>query len=957
MTTSEPAVRLRAYGGLRMWRGDTEVDIGPPRQRVLLAALLAARGGVVGVAELIDLIWGAEPSQSAVNQLHRLVGQVRRLFEPDLPSRTPGHWVHPAGEGYRLLVDARTCDLLAVREQSPERALRTVQEPAFAGLDPEVLEHPLFVAVARERIQITVTAAETATPDSLPILQRIAASAPLHEVLHARIIRLLAAAGRGAEALVLFEDMRHRLAEELGADPGPELRAAHLEALEPAPADSHRPVQLPRRVSGFVPRHDLTAALDAQASGAAIVILSGMGGVGKTAVAVDWAHRLAPRFPDGQLYLNLRGFDPSGRLIDPVDALNTLLESVGVSLASLGGAGLDARAARFRSALADRRMIVLLDNARDSEQVRPLLPGAPGCLVVVTSRNRLTGLVAREGARPVLVGRLGDAAARELLAKRIGEQRLAAEPAASRDRGGVWGGDARARGGGAGGGAGRGGGGGRGAAPPRGGGARRRGGPGPPPPRAAPRDLVRFCAGLPLALAIAAAHAAVRPELRLRDFAEDLELDALSTGESSDDDVRSTFSWSYEALSPAAARLFRLLAVHPGPEISIAAAASISGAGPKARSLLAELSAANMLTETDGRRYTMHDLLHAYADELLEASDERQEAERRLVEHYVRSTRHSYLMFGRPQVTYLGPPSAGMTIERPADFAAALEWYVREKSTLRAVIDLALTRRWHREAIEMVLDLRAARSSVVEPPADSAEQSERALKAAQALGEPALEAGMLRETSIGLRDADPALFRTRLEKALQLYEESGDLAGQAMVWRNMAWSVDSTASERLMHAKQAVDLAELCGEPSVLVFALSALVSELRAQGDLATAADVALEGHELAVQADIIDMSAQTAGTLAEIHLARGDHEAAVRFAGIALDRTPPAEIFTPFHANAILAEATRALGDSDRAAAVVATFRQLIAQHSDIYRVVWGDASVDAVIARVEACASAMH
>ncbi|BAL86877.1 putative AfsR-family transcriptional regulator [Actinoplanes missouriensis 431] len=902
MTTSEPAVRLRAYGGLRMWRGDTEVDIGPPRQRVLLAALLAARGGVVGVAELIDLIWGAEPSQSAVNQLHRLVGQVRRLFEPDLPSRTPGHWVHPAGEGYRLLVDARTCDLLAVREQSPERALRTVQEPAFAGLDPEVLEHPLFVAVARERIQITVTAAETATPDSLPILQRIAASAPLHEVLHARIIRLLAAAGRGAEALVLFEDMRHRLAEELGADPGPELRAAHLEALEPAPADSHRPVQLPRRVSGFVPRHDLTAALDAQASGAAIVILSGMGGVGKTAVAVDWAHRLAPRFPDGQLYLNLRGFDPSGRLIDPVDALNTLLESVGVSLASLGGAGLDARAARFRSALADRRMIVLLDNARDSEQVRPLLPGAPGCLVVVTSRNRLTGLVAREGARPVLVGRLGDAAARELLAKRIGEQRLAAEPAAS-------------------------------------------------------RDLVRFCAGLPLALAIAAAHAAVRPELRLRDFAEDLELDALSTGESSDDDVRSTFSWSYEALSPAAARLFRLLAVHPGPEISIAAAASISGAGPKARSLLAELSAANMLTETDGRRYTMHDLLHAYADELLEASDERQEAERRLVEHYVRSTRHSYLMFGRPQVTYLGPPSAGMTIERPADFAAALEWYVREKSTLRAVIDLALTRRWHREAIEMVLDLRAARSSVVEPPADSAEQSERALKAAQALGEPALEAGMLRETSIGLRDADPALFRTRLEKALQLYEESGDLAGQAMVWRNMAWSVDSTASERLMHAKQAVDLAELCGEPSVLVFALSALVSELRAQGDLATAADVALEGHELAVQADIIDMSAQTAGTLAEIHLARGDHEAAVRFAGIALDRTPPAEIFTPFHANAILAEATRALGDSDRAAAVVATFRQLIAQHSDIYRVVWGDASVDAVIARVEACASAMH
>ncbi|MBB2941457.1 DNA-binding SARP family transcriptional activator/tetratricopeptide (TPR) repeat protein [Actinoplanes lutulentus] len=893
MTTSEPAVRLRAYGGLRMWRDGVEVDIGPPRQRVLLAALLAARGGVVGITELVELIWGAEPSQSAVNQLHRLVGQVRRLFEPDLPSRATGRWVHPAGEGYRLVADALDTDLAATP------SLDAVQEPAFAGLDPEVLEHPLFVTIAQERIQIAVDAADQ--PSALSGVQRIAASAPLHEPLQARLIRLLVLSGRRAEALVLFDEVRHRLADELGTDPGAELRAAHLLALEDEQPAAHRPVQLPRRVAGFVPRHDLTSALDAQANNAAIVILSGMGGVGKTAVAVDWAHRLAPRFPDGQLYLNLRGFDPSGRLVDPVDALNTLLESVGVSLASLGGTGLDARAARFRSALADRKMIVLLDNARDSEQVRPLLPGVPGCLVVVTSRNRLTGLVAREGARPVHVNRLGDAAASELLAKRVGSARLAAEPAAS-------------------------------------------------------QDLVRFCAGLPLALAIAAAHASVRPDMRLSEFVEELELDALSTGESGDD-VRSAFSWSYEALSPAAARLFRLLAVHPGPEISIAAAASIAGAGPKARSLLAELSAANMLTEADGRRYTMHDLLHAYADELLESSGERLDAEKRLVEHYVRSIRHSYLMFGRPQVTYLGPPSAGMTIERPADFAAALEWYLREKLTLRAVIDLALLRRWHREAIEMVLDLRAARGAVVEPPADSAEQSERALKAAQSLGEPVLEAGMLRESSIGLHSTDPNQFRSRLERALELYESIDDLAGQAMVWRNMAWSTTAEPSERLMYAKRAVDTAELCGEPSVLVFALAALGSELRDQGDLASAADAALEAHELAVQADVLDMSAQTAVKLAEIKLALADHSAAVRYASTALDLTPPAEVFTPFQASAILAEATLALGDTARASAVVSTFRQAAAQHSHIYRVVWGDDEVDAVISRVDACASSMH
>jgi len=405
------------------------------------------------------------------------------------------------------------------------------------------------------------------------------------------------------------------------------------------------PAQLPPDVPGFAGRREyldrLNGLLAEGGSVAGAVVISaiaGTAGVGKTALAVHWAHRVKERFPDGQLYVNLRGFDPAGSAVSPGEAVRAFLDALGVAPDRVPH-DLDARVGLFRSLVSGRRVLVVLDNARDSDQVRPLLPGAPGCVVLVTSRNDLSALVAANGAWPMALDVLSGVEARELLTARLGGARVAAEPE------GVG-------------------------------------------------AIVAACARLPLALAIAAARIQ-QTGFRIADVGAELatagrRLDVLDAGDRTSD-VRAVLSSSYAALTPAAARLFRLLGLHRGPDISAAVAASLA-ADPlaEAKRRLTELIRANLLREHVTGRYGFHDLLRAYAAELCHNHDpeaERRAALTRLLDHYVHTAHAAnWLVSTRrePMRLPLGSAAPGTTVNEIADRQHATAWLTVEYPNLRA---------------------------------------------------------------------------------------------------------------------------------------------------------------------------------------------------------------------------------------------------------------------------------
>jgi tetratricopeptide (TPR) repeat protein len=474
-------------------------------------------------------------------------------------------------------------------------------------------------------------------------------------------MRALAADGRRVDALAAYRQLRSRMDEQLGLDPNPELRALHdaiLRADDEPPAavtaaavhigsgpEPVRPSLLPAPPPYFTGRSGALGLLDRALAGAdgsaagPVCVIAGMAGVGKSSLAVHWAHAVAEQFPDGQLFVNLRGYDATGARIEPAQAIRSFLDALTPPPHRVP-ASPEARADLYRSLLAGRRALIVLDNAADAEHVRPLLPGSPGCLTVVTSRTQLASLVAIEGARPVQLDLLPEDEARALLARRIGAERTAAEPAAV-------------------------------------------------------ADILARCAGLPLALAVVSARAALEVDTPLAELAEQLRdaraaLDPLPGGDLATD-LRAVFSHSYRRLSPPTARLFRLLGLHAGPDIGIAAAASLAGTDrAEAGRLLAELSDAHLVVARADQRYAFHDLLAAYAAELCAAIDPpaaRAAAADRLYDHYLHTAhRAATLLYPHRDVIELPPARPETTPEPLADAAAGLAWLHTEYRVLTAAV-------------------------------------------------------------------------------------------------------------------------------------------------------------------------------------------------------------------------------------------------------------------------------
>ena len=601
-----------------------------------------------------------------------------------------------------------------------------------------------------------------------------------------------------------------------------------------AAAETPIPRQLPGDVHGFIGRGRELASLEElltrESSPARLIVVVGTAGAGKTALAVRFSHAARARFPDGQLFVNLRGYD-AGPPLAPAAALERFLRALGVAAPAIP-ADLEERSELFRSLLAERRMLVVLDNAATAGQVRPLLPGEPGCLVVVTSRGRLSALSAREGARRVDLGLLAEAEAVALIDAVTRGYRTGDDPAQV-------------------------------------------------------AQLARLCARLPLALRIAAERAAVRPQMPLTELIGDLRGESSLWDALSDDDeqeagtVRAVFAWSYRALPPAAARAFRLLGVHPGPDLSTQAATALLDEPPeRVRGLLDALAGAHLIEQVAPQRFQFHDLLRAYAADQagLEESDEtRNAALRRLAEWYLltatAAVRAVYPAFFDPP-----PLAADPATIRPAEFehgSAAMEWFRAERANLLAITWAAYAAGFDDIATQLpdVLFLVYEADSAFD---DARESAEIGLNAARRRGDRAVEARALRVLGAAHK------ISGALDKAAECYRDSlailedFDLPNETMVSANALGLVQlerRALPEAATLFARTGDLAQATGAHLRAAIALDNLAAVHLEAGRYAPARDLAAQALTAFQQTGADAQSiAEPLLHLARIHRETGD-------------------------------------------------------------------------------------
>ncbi|ACU75264.1 transcriptional regulator, SARP family [Catenulispora acidiphila DSM 44928] len=906
---------------------DMPVSVAAPMQRAVLAALLLHQGRPLTLDSLIDVLWdGRAPASSRMTAVN-YVARLRRSVGPDVAARLQtspaGYLVRLAGDAEldsleasglerRALDRSRVGDWSAVATAAG-RALALWRGEPLQDLPATRLQRDHLPALAALRLRLRELAADAAVhlgeyEQAAADLTELLRDHSLNERLYELLVVALYGSGRRADALEAFQQARRTLSAELGVDPTPRLQAlqqgilagaSHGTVLNLLAADGRSagtsparavtsisgaqavvPRQLPAATRYFSGRAQSLAALTALADevvsdeaahdaatldaadrdGAAIAVIAGMAGIGKTTLAVQWAHRAASRFSDGQLYINLRGFDPGGAPVAPDHAIRVFLEAFGIPPARIPTTA-QARAGLYRSLVADRRVLILLDNARDVEQVRPLLPGTPACLVLVTSRNRLTGLVTAEGAHWIPLDLPDPPQARELLARRLGSDVVAEQPEAI-------------------------------------------------------AELVELTARLPLALSVAGARLAMNPLLPVSAFLASLRttrsrLTVLNGGDITTD-LRAVFSWSYQQLAPAAARMFRLVSLYPGPDVSLAAAASLAGLeAAEARAALAELTAANLITEPAPDRFACHDLLRAYAAELADAPAERElrsAAFARMLDHYLHSAyRASMVLASHRDPVEVGDPQPGVAVEDFPDKAAATAWFTAEHLALPAVIA---------RAADTGFDVHAWQTAwagyvffnVHRYWNDMLETLVIGLDAAERLGDEYAQGLVLRplggvSDKLGREDEAQAY----LGRAHVLLVKLDEPLGHAHVHLSMGQSAYRRGryAEALEHSEKCLNHVTRAGSGLGQATALGSLVSCHVALGDLDAARAAGERSLALYREFGSPISAGNTFLSLADIEVAGGDYPRAAELCRRA------AEVFAGHGARHYVAKALTQLGD----------------------------------------------
>jgi len=883
------ALRIGVLGPLVVHQAGEPVELGADKQRRLLALLALRPNRPVRREEIVDALWGDDPPSSCLGLLHTYVARLRKALEPRRVRQEPARVVITVDGGYLLSVDEEQLDLLrfdaavrraeqaasagdpAAAEQHWLDALGAWRGPVLAGLDG-FSHDPMCHALTARRSAAVLSYAEAAGArghhdDAVTQLRALVAAEPLHEIAHARLMLALAGSGRQAAALEVFDDIRRRLSDELGIDPGAELSAAHERVLRPDTPDlRHRPAQLPADVSGFTGRAPQLASLGHllpdDGTDVRIAVVTGTAGVGKTALAVHWAHRWRDRFPDGQLYLDLRGYGPERR-VEPGDALAGFLRALGVAGAEIP-AEEDQRAARFRTELDDRQLLLVLDNAGSVEQVRPLLPGSAGCSVLVTSRATLPALIARHGAHRVLLDLLTQGESMDLLRTLLGA-RVAAE-------------------------------------------------------RVAAEALVEYCVRLPLALRLAVELALARPDVSLAELATELaderrRLDLLDGGGDPHTEVRAVFSWSYRHLPVDAARMFRLWGLHPGRTLSVDAAAALAAVElAEARRLIDVLVRAHVAEELRPGRYQLHDLLRVYAAELAGAD---RAALTRLFDHYVAAAALA-MDLHVPQERHLrpAPPPSRFPDWRPAN---PQEWLETERHNLLAVASHATRNGWP-EHIRLL-------SGILWKYLDLGGYHEDALMLhthASAFADPGDKTNPL--TLIGLgywRVGRSREALSYLEEALDGARESGNRNTESYVLNALGLVCRALGrfADALSYLEQALELARETGDRNSEGLVLVVLGTACRGMGRYADAVRYLELALVTARETGDRTSEGYVRVNLGDVLSARGMHEAAVSSVeeGLALFAETGTRA-SEGYALGILGGALRSLGRYDEALARLA-------------------------------------